>query len=544
MTTLALAERQSDILAALRRLGGEATVGDVVASTGLPSTESEAALKSLLESHQGHLAVSDSGELLYRFDEKLIERGSEPLLARVKRRAWSLFSKAFKAWIVVMLVVYFVVFVILVLAALFGSNAQGGGDRRRGGGWGGRGGRRGGGLPLGNFWLWYWIWSPRWYLGRPYYGHRWERTLAKDDRVPFYKKVFAFVFGPDRPHPTRQQLDRSTLRLIRARSGVITTADLVQHTGLSVPEAESEMGRLVGAYDGEPVVSAEGELAYAFPSLMTSAHGTVSAREPNPAWMRLEYPEALTGNSAGANALVGGMNAFTLVAAATAPWFIFPRLGLGGPAAWVGLVLVPVIFSLAFFAVPALRMWGVKRENKRRKKRNLRRVVLGLVYTRSLEGGGVTAEEATEYASSRLKHQAVGRKAVESVLEGLVAEFDGQVDASPHGLLVYRFPEIRTQMAAGEAVRRSLALQDRELGEIVYDSGDTPSQADAREQAAFDRDLASGPPSPPAALPPEELDLSRYIPPSDVGYEADYELVLADEEVKRRQKEPAWSMLR
>ena len=98
-----------------------------------------------------------------------------------------------------MLVVYFAVFVALVVAALVAMASRGGDNRGRGG-WGRPG--RGGGvgrLPFGNFWLWYYIWTPRWRLGRPYYGRRWERTLPKEDRVPFYKKVFAFVFGPDRP---------------------------------------------------------------------------------------------------------------------------------------------------------------------------------------------------------------------------------------------------------------------------------------------------------------------------------------------------------
>lgn len=511
MSTLALAERQADILSALRGMGGKATVGDVVAATGLPANDAEAALKALLESHHGHLAVSDTGELLYHFDEKLIERGTEPALARFKRTAWSLFSKAFKAWIVIMLVVYFVIFVVLVIAALF-ANERGGGDRR--GGWGGR--RRGGG-GLGDLVFWYWIWSPRWYLGRPYYGHRWERTLPKDDKVPFFKKVFAFVFGPDHPKPTQEQLDRSTLRLIRSRNGVITTAELVQHTGLPVDEAESQMGRLVGSYDGEPVVSPEGELAYSFPSLMLSAHGRVTVREPNPTWMRLEYPEPLTGNSAGANAAVMGMNGFTLVAAMTSPWFIFPRLGIGGTGAFIGLVLIPVIFSLMFFAVPGLRMLGVARENKKRERRNVRRVTLGLVYTRALEGSGTTVEEAFHFVTARLKEsQSVSRKQVEKALHDLAAEFDADVAPDPQGNLVFRFPEIRKQFEAGELMRGKLGLEKQALGDIVYDTGDTQSQADERD---FDR-----------ALKERDVDVSKYIAPVDrIGYEADYEVVIDDE---------------
>ncbi len=523
MSTLELADRQYDILAALRRLGGTATVGDVVAATGLATEDSRTALKSLLESHRGHLAVTDSGELLYEFDPKLIERGTEPWLARFKRRAWSLFAKAFKAWIVVMLVVYFVIMVVLVLMALF-ANQQGGGNNRRGGGWGGGRGRQGGGgiFPGPNLWFWYWIWGPRWYIGRPYYGHRWERTLDKEDKVPFYKKVFAFVFGPDRPRPTPQQLDRTTLRLVRARNGVISTADLVEHTGLSVPEAEEEMGRLVGSYDGEPLVAPNGELAYAFPSLMLSAHGRVAGREPNPAWMRLEYPLELTGNTAGANALVGGMNAFTLVAGATAPWFIFPRLHIAGPAAFVGLVVVPVVFSLAFFAIPGLRMLGVVRENRKRRKRNIRRVVLGMVYADALGGGtGVTVEDAVEHVSSRLEQKVEQRK-VKAVLHELAAEFDADVEPDADGRLRFRFPEIRRQFVGAETVRHQQDLESKKLGEVVYDTGDTAAQADERDQKAFDRQLA-------------EADLTSYLPsPDQVGFEADWEAVAFDDEMRRR----------
>ena len=85
MSTLTLAEHQSDILASLRRLKGRGTVGDVVADSGLPGDDVRSGLKVLLESHQGHLAVSDSGELLYEFDEKLIVR-VPPSCMRSSRR--------------------------------------------------------------------------------------------------------------------------------------------------------------------------------------------------------------------------------------------------------------------------------------------------------------------------------------------------------------------------------------------------------------------------------------------------------------------------
>jgi hypothetical protein len=520
VTQLTLAEHQYDILSALRELKGNATAGDVVAATGLATDEAEAGLKALLESHRGHLAVTDSGELLYQFDARLIRRGTEPALARWKRRAWSVFTKGFKAWIVVMLVVYFVVFVALVIAALLASQ-RGGGDRRGGSIFGGR--RRSGGMP--NLFFWYWIWGPRWRLGRPYYGQRWERTLPGDDKVPFYKKVFAFVFGPDRPNPTQKQLDRGSLRLIRARKGIVSNAELVEHTGLPAHEAREEMARLVGTYGGEPVVSPKGELAYAFPSLMMSAHGPVTAREPNPAWMRLEYPQELTGNTAGANAAVVGINAFNLLAAATAPWFIFPRLGMGGPLAFVFLVIIPVVFSLAFFAVPAVRMMGVKRENRRRTRENIRRVILGQVYRDALgPAAGVTREHLHKEVAARLPKQTVTRTQIDKVVDELAGEFDADVAPDEEGRLVYTFPSIRREVESSEILRRSLRLDSQLTGDVVYSTADTAVEAGERELAAFDRALESG-----------EIDLGRYVPSVDrVGFEADYEAVAFEEELRGR----------
>ena len=541
MSSVATAEAQLDVLKALRSLGGRGTLGDVVSSVGLPRDEVEDTLKSLLESRQGHLEVSDSGEVVYLFDRKLIRRDRVSTIQRLKSTAKRVLTGAFKAWIVTMLVVYFVVFVILVIAAVVAMMSRGG-DRRSGGSWGRGAGRHAGHFHFPSFWLWYYIWTPRWRLGNPYYGRRWEATLEKDSRPPFYKKVFAFVFGPDRPKPTRKQLDRSTLRLIRARRGALTTAELIEHTALGMPEAEEEMGRLLGSYAGEPTVSPDGELVYAFPELMTSAHGAVKAREPNPAWMRMEYPLELTGNEKKHDAAIIGMNGFTLAAGATAPWFIFPQLGIGGTAAFVGLVLIPVVFSVLFFSVPLLRVLGVRKENRARQARNVRRLVLGLVYREALRGGGsITAEAATAHVQAKMKDRMVAPSEVEAALHQLAAEFDadvstGEVGPSSTGVsstaealsaggssLRFSFSAIRKQFLASETVRRHLKLEDTRLGDVVYSSADSEEEASGRERAAFDRELAG------------EVDLTAYLPsPDRAGFEDEFEIVAFEEELKRR----------
>jgi hypothetical protein len=306
---------------------------------------------------------------------------------------------------------------------------------------------------------------------------------------------------------------------------VLTTADLLEHTAVTYRDAEAEMGRLLGAYDGEAAVSPDGELAYAFPELMTSAQRERRARPPSPAWLRLERDLEVTGNTAGANAVIAAMNGFTLLAGATAPWFIFPRIGIGGPAAFLALVLVPVVFSVLFFGIPLVRTPWVKLENRRRRARNVRRVLLGLVYGRTLEAGApIDLDEAHRHVASRLRDQAVERGVVESALYHLAAELDADVSTDDVGRLRFSFPALRREILAGEAMRRRLRLDERRLGPIVFSTSDSAEQADKRDQALFDRALAEGDP-----------DLGRRygLSPERIAYEDDYELVAFDEELAR-----------
>ena len=534
------------VLKALRRAKGRVTVGDVVAETGMERDQVETTLRALLETRQGNLEVGETGTLVYRFDQRLIERNAEPLLARVRRGAWAGFSKAFKVWIAVMLVVFFVVFVALIIAALVASQSRNGGRSR-----GRLGGRHGGFGGLRGFWFWYFFWSPGWGRGRPYYGHRWEQRHGSKQgapRVPFIKKIFAFVFGPDQPKPTQRQKDRSILRLIRARRGVLTGTELVQHTGLPAHEADGELARLMVTHGGDVSVSEGGVLTYVFPELMVSAQGTVVEREPDPAWRRLEPTEMVTGNDPKTNAIVAGINTFNLVAAGTAPWFIFPRLGLAGDLAWIGLVWVPLAYGALFFAVPALRSLTVRRRNRLRGARNLRKVVLGHVFRASLVGDGAQwvsvggagehvrgalpkpgrgsagrglALERLSGGGALLSPERVGDRAVEGELQSLLAEFDGEVEETPGGVTRYRFPYILTQFRGAETIRRRLSLEDQEVGDIVYASDQTEEEAHLRDLAAFDRELEPG------------EDLTRYLgAPERTGYLDEFELVAFDEELK------------
>lgn len=463
---------------ALKALNGKATVGDVSAATGLDFDRAETALKEVLASYNGHVAVGEAGDLLYSFDPKLIRRDHVPVLVRAGQAARALLATAFKVWIMLMLVVYFVLFLVLGLALIAGVSIQGGG----------RGGRPRGGSARVPFSIFDWFWAPRWGVRRPYYGRRHEER--RDLRIPFYKKIFAFAFGPDDPQLTDEDRDQEVLQLVRARRGVATVPELVELNGLRLHEADQEMGRVVGRFGGDPRVSPKGELLFAFPDLMLSAHGPVVEDEPVPTWRKLERPKELTGNRKSTDGVIGALNGFNLIMAASSPYWLMPRLGLVGAGADFVLFQMPLVFSTLFFAIPATRYIALARENTARWTRNVRRAVIGHVYRATLERDApVTVESALSEAKKYLKKRTPERRDVEEALHDLASEFDATVEAEVDGTMSFAFPSIRESFLAAAEARNVMRLEDRSLGDIVYASDDTPIEASERDMRNFEREL-------------------------------------------------------
>jgi len=309
---------------ALHALGGEATVGDVMAVTALAAPEIECVLESLIADGRTHVRVSGSGDVVYHL-------GPIP-----SRRAL--------------------------------------------------------GHSLG---------PPAW--ARP-------RTASRA-----------------RAEARRTVFDRKTAQLIRAREGVLSIAELVEHTGLRVAHAEREMARLVTRWGGVGHLSLDGHVVWAFPELMASAHGRFPDREPRPAWVRSRAPVAADDC--------------------------------------------------------LLRLFGPSRKD------TLRRHALGLVIQTALAGKGVVSLERTvAYLRSRAAGGPVRRYTVEGALRQLAVDFDAPV-TELNGDLFFGFRKIKRQFLASQTVRRRLRLGCTASGATIFDSADPPARATERDLEAFDREL-------------------------------------------------------
>ena len=457
MTTQATIERkqysdqraQTVMLTALRGRGAKLTRSDAIAASGLPEDEAGRALTSLLKQYRSHLSATSDGELLYSFDPTFARRDAVPWRERVAAlgdKLWRGFSFLFKIAIVGTLIGYFALFVAMMIAMLVArssSNDRDDDDR--------------GGFGIGPL-FWFWGWGDP----RPAYGRSPSRAVQAK-REPFYKRVFAFVFGPPAQTVDPLEDEKQIVAYIRAQRGRIAPVDLVRLMGWTFPRAEEEATRLMVDYGGEPEVTDEGVVVYVFRSLRKTAGPQTESAVTRWASERLEPTPPLTGNQPGTNTLIGIFNGFNLLA----PFWIVPAFEARthvSLADWHTLFYsFPIAFSALFFAVPLGRWIKARIDARARNTRNDRRRLLGRIFA-----------GADRNLGPRPREELAPTPALAAMLDRDLVALGGDVASEPdaQGRVRYVFPRIDQETAALTRVRAIAPAAEREAGAIVFSSAD------------------------------------------------------------------------
>ena len=488
---------ETRLVKTLQRRKREATIADLVADTGLPTYQVEETIKQIVNDYQGHMKVTESGEVLYHFPHGMRNQvhGVIPRTRRFFRKVGSWFGRAlkvgFKVWTMVMLVGYFVVFVLLLLLAMvaaMAAQAKGGG-----GGGGGRGGMGGFGMfylttRLAQMFLYLWMFS----------GSRPDSRGRKPKGPPLHQSVFAFVFGSGNPIADWDQKERRAfLAFLRENKGIATVEDLMQLTGHDYQRAQILMNRLLVEFNGEPEATEEGTLIYRFEEVLRSADsstdtlsGTVFNREMKPL-----IP--FNNNKPSLNRWIGFFNGFNLVFGSyfTILTFMLPGItaeGFGAfyllvvalfaqitatPTAAVTIVfwvmgLIPAVFSALFFTIPAVRRAREKKINERIQYENIRKRVINAV----MEHPEEVDPEFIEVGEI----QGLSRDQVREIVTRIVGELAAERGAEVHqkreamgdkpAAYTYHFHDIAREKQDVERVRSSIDTSRFETGQVVFDS--------------------------------------------------------------------------
>jgi hypothetical protein len=463
---------------ALEGKGSDFTIADAAAKSGLALRDAENGLHALVNEYRGHLRVTSEGELLFRFPTgfkkpwetrtRLAELGK-----KAQKTLLGVGRFVVRAWISIVLIAYAVIF----LALIIGLTLARSGDSRDS--------RGGVGLEIGYvffrvvFDALFWTFHPFSPFAYVDYGQPRQRAKQKKkDETPFYEKVNRFFFGPDVPDPDPRTMERRILAEIRAQKGRIGLGDVIRVTGLPRDEADPLMARLLLDYDGDVEVSDEGGIVYRFEALRKTVDEAPVER-PKPIWARLKRLVPLTGNTVGTNLAIAALNGFNLIMSLYAlsdqltfekiGWYIqmsqlhWPR-GVEPPTGTaVALGVVPLVFSIALFALPVLRAAIRPLKERRIARENGRRGMLKEILEHQKDG------EVTDESLRRAWKEAAGVEPDEKELTREVVALGGDVDYE-EGRVRYRFPDFEAEAKALEAERDAAAESEARVGEVVFSS--------------------------------------------------------------------------
>ena len=463
--------------------GKPMTVADAAAKAGLALRDAASGLKWLSSEYRGQLRVTSEGELVHVFPTGF----SKPWETRdALQRLTHAFARGFaatirfvvRAWVTIVLVAYAAIFVALLLGMTL---ARQGNDSRRN-----DGGVPGGALAyaflriVGDalFWTFH-PWSPfsvyyapgAWDAQGPY--ARTARRQTREPKVPLYERVNRFFFGPPEPPLDSHESERLVLAAIRAGKGRVGLADVMRVTGHPRERVDPMMARLMLDYEGDVFVSEEGGIVYRFAALRKTA-SEAEEREPAPAWSRIRPLAPLTGNSVGANLLVGGLNGFNLLMGA---WAIdngmtlervahlfdrvpHPIVDTGLP---IALGVVPLLFSAFLFLIPLARVAARPWRRKAAVEERGRLAVLHEVTDR------VRAKQPVTDANVRdAWRRATGSPAPGKRVDRELVTLGGDVAIEESGATRWRFADLETEAAAVEADRAAASEEEARLGDVVY----------------------------------------------------------------------------
>ncbi|MDR1216800.1 MAG: hypothetical protein LBK25_08975 [Treponema sp.] len=491
-------EAYTVITNAFKRQRNGATVADIAAKTALSLAKVKELAPAVADEYSGRLQVTESGEILYSF----------PFGFRSKYRGFGVFlrkfsdkfrkglktfaSWLFKVWITVMLVGYFALFMLLALVALVVSMSGSSSSDNRGGG----------GLLFAHgifdFIIRIWFYSEIAKSFNPSYRGRQARPAGR----PLHKAIFSFVFGDGNPNADWETRSRQAVAAyIQANKGVISLPEYVMLTGLPPAEAEGSIAAFCAEFNGSPEATNDGTVVYRFDELLLRADTRSRSFGSSSLLKRME---TFSSNKKsmntwfsiinGVNVLFGGYFLFNVIkygelitrelhrggktfiqlisqVTETAPSYLYGMtyyfLGKFSanplPIIAIGLGVVPLVFSVLFWLIPAIRSRLVKKNNEVIKFENLRKRSYGHVWTfpRGVRPTDIGGGDET-WTPANLP------RAQDKLIKEIGAYSVPEVRVDSMGEVVYDFPELEREKSA-IAVYRS-TVHPTEIGGVVFDS--------------------------------------------------------------------------
>lgn len=457
------------------------TINDAASLTGVPVLETEYAVKDLMKKYDCKLKVTENGDLIYDFGERLHRRTAKSFgeyVAEAMAWLWSAFTVFYKFMTSILLIVYFVVFLVILIAIILGTMSS---DRDSD--------SKGVGNLIGAIFRVFWSifeWNTIMGYGYTYnryddYGYEYrhynekpsavKRALKGDKAVAtspeekgFVASIYDFIFGAPRVEENPLANKQEVASFLRKHKGLISTAELQALAGWTRAEADNFMTECLAHFNGRAEISPNGTLYGDFSELIRSNNRTGEVPIVY-YWDEYEAPYEVTGNTTGRNWAIASMNVFNLLLSS----FFLANIGFGGLAAWIFLGWIPFIYSALFFLIPLARTFALSKKRKQYHINNIRKRLIKAIFQSS--SPEISLARLTQIANEgkRSKEANLDEKTVEQVMKDVIYDFKGDSYLDDNAQVIYRFEDLDRELNDVEEARED-KKGDNRLGDIIMEA--------------------------------------------------------------------------
>lgn len=365
------------IMQAVEQLGYRVTVGDVAAQSGLNINLAQQGLLTLASDTGGHLQVAESGEIVYLFSKnfkailrnKFLRLQLQEWWQKIWRILFYLIRISFGIVLLASIVLIFVTIFVIITAMNKDGDSNGGSHHSDSNSHSG-----GGMIFMPHFWIgpdWFWVFSPD-------YDTRYQQRRREETQLNFFEAIFSFLFGDGNPNANLEERRwQQIATVIRNHGGAVVAEQIAPYlddTGEGYArEYEDYMLSVLTRFNGQPVVSPDGQIIYHFPELQSYA--SQSHPQPVPDYLE-ELKQRFSAASTGQIILSASLGVLNLVGALILGSLLADGIAaeLGGIVAFVqGIYLLLLGYGTAFLTVPSVRYFWLKWRNRKISDRNHKR---------------------------------------------------------------------------------------------------------------------------------------------------------------------------
>lgn len=457
------------------------TLEDAVSVTGMPVIETQEAIKNMMEKYDCKLKVTENGDLIYDFGT-LQRRHQKPwseYFFDAMAMLWKGFQYFYKAMTSLFLIIYFVVFLVLLIgAAIASEDGDGVGDLIA--------------VLLRVFisifeWNTINSYNDRYYQtdshGYPYQHYKEKSKIlgkkkkSKDprDEKGFVASIYDFIFGPPRVELDPLTNNQEVATFLRQQKGLVVTSEIQALAGWKREEAENFMTECLAMFDGKGDVSDNGTLYGDFSQLIRSKNRT--GEEPVVwYWDEYEPDYELTGNSAGRNAAIIGMNIFNLLfsmAMVFGGWLGPDGLDLG----FLGSLFLgyfPLVYSTLFFIIPMFRWIRQIPQKRKQHEINIRKRLMRIVFQTYDQTKShiheIPLKKLEEVANTnRGSEEKLSAATIDRIMKDTLADLGGEAYLNENAEVIYKFDLIAQELNDIDKLRAN-KKDNSQLGDIVFEA--------------------------------------------------------------------------